>query len=129
VKKALRKDGWTITDDPFTIRYEELMALIDLGAERIIAAERHEEKIAVEIKSFIGRSVMHNIEVALGQYLLYLSFLEKAEPDRKLFIAISLIAFESTFQGKAVQWLLERNKVSLIVVDTAREEVVTWILK
>jgi hypothetical protein len=127
VKNALLKDGWSITHDPFPIKYGELRAVADLGAQRVIAAEREEEKIAVEIKSFVGRSVMRDIEVALGQYLLYLSLLEKVEPERKLFLAISQRTFKVAFQGKAVQWLLQRNRVAIVVVDTVKEEVVTWI--
>ena len=38
--------------------------------ERVIAAERNDEKIAVEIKSFLGHSAIQEFERALGQYLL-----------------------------------------------------------
>lgn len=40
VKEALVKEGWIITDDPYTIEYEDATVFIDLGAERVIAAER-----------------------------------------------------------------------------------------
>jgi len=85
VKNALIKDGWIITDDPLTLKYEEVRAYVDLGAERLIAAERQNEKIAIEIKSFVGRSVIHDLEVTLGQYILYLNLLKVLEPDRKLY--------------------------------------------
>jgi len=58
VKKALEKDGWTITDDPLSLRFSGIDFFIDLGAERLIAAERGQEKIAVEIKSFIRPSII-----------------------------------------------------------------------
>lgn len=52
-KNAMIKDGWAITHDPFRIRLARGKNLfVDLGAERLIAAERGLEKIAVEIKSF-----------------------------------------------------------------------------
>ena len=68
VKRALEKDGWRITDDPFTIMFEGLRLFADLGAERIFAAEREANKIVVEIKvlSKIGR--LSEFEKALGQY-------------------------------------------------------------
>jgi hypothetical protein len=47
VKNALVKDGWDITDDPYTIRYEEMTLQADLAAERTIAAERAGRKIVV----------------------------------------------------------------------------------
>jgi hypothetical protein len=55
VKTALIKDGWTITDDhPLSLKIGNRNTAIDLGAEKIIAAERGTEKIAVEVKSFIS---------------------------------------------------------------------------
>ena len=41
---------------------------IDLGAEQLIAAEKHGEKIAVEIKSFVAVSVLYEFHLAIGQY-------------------------------------------------------------
>ena len=56
-KKALVGDGWTVTDDPLYLKVGKILVHIDLGAERLIAAERSGEKIAIEIISllFIGR--------------------------------------------------------------------------
>jgi predicted RecB family endonuclease len=51
VKIALQKDDWGITHDPLTIRFDAVDMQIDLGAERLIAAEKDGEKIAVEVKS------------------------------------------------------------------------------
>jgi hypothetical protein len=36
--RALQKDGWTITNDPLTIPVEGTNLLIDVGAERVVAA-------------------------------------------------------------------------------------------
>ncbi|MEH1906153.1 MAG: element excision factor XisH family protein [Nostoc sp.] len=54
VKHALEKDGWLITNDPLFRRFGELDMYIDLGAEKILAAEPDEEKIAVQVKSFVS---------------------------------------------------------------------------
>jgi len=43
VKNALIKDGWKITHDPYTIKYEEVTAYADLGAELIFAAEKSQD--------------------------------------------------------------------------------------
>lgn len=56
VRIGLEKDGWVITDDPLRIEVGDVEMYIDLGAEQVLAAEREGEKIAVEIKSFIGTS-------------------------------------------------------------------------
>ena len=66
VCKALIKDGWTITSDPYTLKWGTKDLFVDLGAERVLAAQKGAEKIAVEIKSFIGQSEMADLEQALG---------------------------------------------------------------
>lgn len=53
---ALEKDGWLITDDPFKLKCGTKDLYIDLGAEKLIAAEKDQQKIAVEIKSFLNPS-------------------------------------------------------------------------
>ena len=40
VGNALRKDGWTITNDPLTVEFDGRRLFIDYGAERIISAEK-----------------------------------------------------------------------------------------
>ena len=52
VKRALTKDGWTITDDPYVITYKGLRLYAELGAEKPIAAQKLEQKIVVEVKVF-----------------------------------------------------------------------------
>ncbi len=47
---------------------------IDLGAKKLIAAEKGERKIAVEIKSFISKSEINDLENALGQYICMRKF-------------------------------------------------------
>lgn len=42
---------------------------VDLGAEKLIAAEKEGQQIAVEIKTFRSVSDMTNLEHALGQPL------------------------------------------------------------
>jgi hypothetical protein len=118
VKNALVKDGWTITADPYTLKYEEVEVYTDLAAERTIAAERAGDKIAVEIKSFSGRSPIHDLEEALGQYDIYRSFLEVLEPDRKLYLAISDRVYANLFNLKAIQMIVQRYEISIVVVKT-----------
>ena len=52
-KNALIKDGWTITNDPYVVSIGKKDLLVDLGAEKLLSAEKGNQKIAVEIKSFL----------------------------------------------------------------------------
>ncbi|MFN6383047.1 MAG: element excision factor XisH family protein [Pseudanabaena sp.] len=56
VRLALEKEGWQVTDDPYEINVDGVDFEIDLAAEQILAATRNNQKIAVEIKSFISPS-------------------------------------------------------------------------
>ena len=69
LKLALEREGWNVTDDPFFVKIGRKTAEIDLGAERIILAERATEKIAVEVKSFVGTSMITEFYKALWQFL------------------------------------------------------------
>ncbi|MBN3892504.1 MAG: XisH family protein [Nostoc sp. JL31] len=128
VKKALIKDGWIITHDPFTIRVSEAIKLqIDLAAENAIAAERNAEKIAVEIKSFIADSDISEFHTALGQYLNYSQAIEEKEADRVLYLAVPIETYQDFFQLSFVQRTLDRYQVKLIIYDPKREEIRLWI--
>ncbi|MFP5272815.1 XisH family protein [Coleofasciculus sp.] len=128
VKKALIKEGWTITHDPLTIRISEAVKLqIDLAAESAIAAERDSEKIAVEIKSFVGDSDISAFHTALGQYLNYCQALEEQEPDRIVYLAIPSETYQDFFQLAFIQRALKRYQVNLMIYDPKLEEIKQWI--
>ncbi len=98
VKTALQKDGWAITDDPLHLRLSGVIDLyIDLGAEKLLAAEKEGQKIAVEIKSFLGASAISDFHHALGQFTNYRYALEDTEPDRTLYLAIPLDIYDEFF--------------------------------
>ena len=42
VRTALEKDGWTITDDPFTLEFDQTNVFADLAAEKLLSAEKEE---------------------------------------------------------------------------------------
>ncbi len=128
VKNALIKDGWNITHDPLTIRISEAVKLqIDLAAESAIAAQRDSEKIAVEIKSFVGDSDISAFHTALGQYLNYCQALEEQEPDRIVYLAIPVETYQDFFQLPFIQRALRRYQVKLIIYDPKQEEIKQWI--
>ena len=127
--RALRKDGWTITDDPLFLNIADTDLLIDLGAERIVAAERENERIAIEIKSFLSKSAVQDLKEAAGQFVLYEEALKRspANADRSLYLGIRLRVYASLFVGGIGRILLESNRVQLIVFDEDSEEITNWI--
>ena len=127
VKTALQKDGWRITHDPLTVRIEGIADMyIDLGAQKLIAAEQNGQKIAVEVKSFIGTSTISEFHTALGQFINYRYALEVQEPDRVLYLAVPLNAYNDFFTKSFIQSVLQRSQVNLLVYDVEVEEIVKW---
>ena len=126
VKHALIKSGWTITHDPYTLTFGQKGVFVDLGAERILAAEKGTQKIAIEIKSFLSASEIQDLEMAVGQYVFYRSLLARFEPDRKLFLAVPDSVFVSTFSESIARPVLEDLKVAIISFDPQEEVIVKW---
>jgi len=127
VKQALINDGWTVTDDPLILTIGKKELYVDLDAERLVAAEKAGRKIAVEIKSFISKSDVADLENALGQYTLYHDVLAESEPERALFLAIKQSAFKSLFEEPIGKLLLKNKRVKLIVFDPRKKEILQWI--
>ena len=127
VKAALIKDGWTITNDPFTIDFEDATLFADLAAERTIAAQKENEKIAIEIKMFGSNSAYDDLEKAFGQYQVYRSFLRKLEPSRTIFLAVSDEKYDKIFMRASVKFLVEDLQIKLLIFNPEKEEIVKWI--
>lgn len=126
VKTALQTDGWQITHDPYPLQAGSFNLAIDLGAEKVIAAERGERKIAVEIKSFLGPSKISEFYSALGQFLAYRAALQVQECDRVLYLAIPSNVYEQFFTTSFIQTLVEQNQLYLLVYDIDREVIERW---
>ena len=107
VRRGLQKELWTITHDPLELELEEITFKIDLAAERLIAAEKAEEKIAVEIKSVVGASTVSDFHTALGQFLNYRIMLEANGSERLLYLAVPLETFETFFQTRFAQIVVQ----------------------
>jgi XisH protein len=127
VKTALQKDGWTITADPLHIRLSGVIDMyVDLGAEKVIAAEKAGRKIAVEIKSFLGASTIAEFHLALGQFTNYRYALEDTEPDRILYLAVPLHIYEEFFMLAFIQSVVRRSQLNLLIYDVEAVEITQW---
>ena len=127
VKTALQKENWRITHDPYGLQADSFDLAIDLGAEKIIAAEQGEIKIAVEIKSFLSPSKISEFYGALGQFITYRLALQKIEPERVLYLAVPENLYSKFFATPLVQELIQQNTIYLITYDIEQEAIAKWI--
>ena len=126
VKKALVKDGWSITHDPLILGDLELRVYPDLGAEKGFA-NLGERTLAIEIKVFGAIGQLSELQKAIGQYILYRSILRRSESTRLPYLAIPSDAYRSLFQKKIIQNLIQDEGIRLIVFNPLTEDIEKWI--
>jgi hypothetical protein len=126
VKNALIGEGWAITHDPLHLRWGRKDMYVDLGAKRLILAEREVQKIAVEVKSFISDSEMQAFRDAIGQFAIYRSVLRRTYPEYALFLAVRDVTYHALFEEPIGQLMIEDENLKLIVFDAEKEEILQW---
>jgi hypothetical protein len=127
VKTAVIKDGWDILADPYRIQYKDVDLYADLAAERPIAIEREGQKIVVEIKSFVGRSLMTDFHLAVGQYKVYQMLLQETAPEYDLYLAIDDITYSNFFKREGIEFLVRSSQIKFFVVNIDEQEIVQWL--
>lgn len=127
VKTGLIKDQWHITDDPLLLQVGDIDMQIDLGAEKLLAAEKDHHQIAVEIKSFLSPSPVYDFHLALGQFLNYRLALASQDPQRRLYLAVPIETYLTFFTMPFIQHAVSHYDLALIVYDSEQQEIRQWI--
>ena len=126
-KHALISDGWTITNDPLSLKWGERDLYVDFGAEKVMVAQKAGRLIAVEVKSFIGASEMRDLHNAVGQYQIYRSVMLRTHPQYTLYLAISNEVYEKLFLEDVGSLVLEDEGINMVIFDDETEVIVKWI--
>lgn len=127
VKEALIKDGWTITHDPYPLHSRKEGGLsTDIGAEKVILAENNLNKIAVEVKSFVHMSILHEFLKASGQYHSYSKIMNKNDPQRLLYVAMPTFVYYRIIQYDWVVEVMADLKMKAILYNTEKIIIEEW---
>jgi hypothetical protein len=126
VRNALVRDGWTITHDPLRLTSGRRNLYVDLGAERLLGAEKGTLRIAVEVKAFSGPSDVDALEQAMGQHILYRALLSAQDPSRALFLAVPDDVWNTLFQEPIGETALEHALDRVVCFDPAEERIIQW---
>lgn len=91
-----------------------------------MAAQRGTEKIAIEIKSFLGSSKISAFYGALGQFITCREALSMQESDRRLFLAVPTDVYNKFMIDPFIQTLIQKNVVPLLVYNIDEEVISQW---
>jgi hypothetical protein len=127
VKNALRKDGWTITDDPLLVDLNGEELKIDLGLEKVLGARKNSHLIAVEIKCFHNISAIVELQRAIGQLSFYQEALLDENIGRELYLAIPITIYKNLINRMFFSRMLKKHNIPLIIYDPENEEILEWI--
>ena len=126
VRRALEKDGWTITDDPIYLPFITTFLQIDLGAKRL-EVSRGEIKIAVEVKNFREPNAFANeFHKAIGQMITYLDVLATIDPAVTTYLAITEDAYSRIFSQPAAKSITTKRGIKLLVFNPITETITQW---
>lgn len=129
VREALVADDWHITHDPYYLDLDDRAPMeIDLGAEKLICAERGTEQILVEVKSFINRSLTYDFHQAYGQFRIYRRGVAKIDPKLVLFMAIPEDAYIELQTRPFYMELIADENIKLLVFNPLTKKISSWIL-
>jgi hypothetical protein len=127
VRRALEEEGWVITHDPYSLHHRKEGGLqTDLGAEKIITAEKESSRIAVEVKSFVHISIMHDFLLAVGQYYVYKKILAKNDPNRVLYIALPDFVFNRIEKFEWAQEVIRDLSIKFVLYNTNSQTITSW---
>ena len=107
--------------------YKDATLEADMKADKLIVVTRENRSIIVEVKSFLQRSFIHEFLAACGQYQAYTFLLEEKEQTEAVYMAVSDEVYRREFRSDAVQVLVRRFEIRLLVVDTENEVIAQWI--
>jgi hypothetical protein len=127
VRTALENDGWKITDDPLYMKVGQIPVHIDLGAEKVIGAERNGEKIAIEIKTFGLASFITALYEAIGKYIIYRIALEQMQSDRVLYLAMPEKIYTKFCNEPLVKEAFDQYHFKILLYKTDSKEQIEWV--
>jgi len=126
VVSALQKAGWRVDENPYYIRLDRRAVFVDLSAQRT-DEDAHQQIIILEVKGFEGRSPVHDLEEAVGQYVTYRALLEESGVNNPLYLAVPVAAFEGILNESIGQVIRRRLRVKIMVFDIGSEEIIQWL--
>nr|WP_236117024.1 XisH family protein [Hassalia byssoidea] len=81
----------------------------------------------MRLKNFEVEKAIADLEQAIGQYVLYRLLLNRVDPEREIYLAISDITYDEIFNEPIGEVVISDLPMQLLVVDVEKIKVKLWI--
>lgn len=120
VAEALRREGWDVEDD-FPQKRKKRLVYIDLRASR------SHQAAFIEVKCFSNLADPNEQQyIAVGQYLIYQSFLRLQGISNPLYLAVPVSIYENKFDDVILN-TIQTHQIKLLLFDGSGERKLQWI--
>ncbi|NJN33122.1 MAG: hypothetical protein HC817_01590 [Saprospiraceae bacterium] len=93
----------------------------------MIGAEKDNEKIAVEIKTFGNSSFITALYEAFGKYIIYRNVLKIIQSERVLYLAVPESVYNRFFEETVIQKTVQEEKFKLVIYNQTIQKITKWI--
>lgn len=126
VIEVCEKEGFTILDDPYKIRWGTHPLEIDLLIAKDIGINRTEKRILFEIKSFVKSNITSHLDRAVGQYLRYLDALNLKNIPYDLYLVMPEYSYKLMKSDQASLRFLKKQNIKYMVYNTDSKGIIEW---
>ncbi len=125
IVRALEKTGWQVIPKPYKLPGPINSLLVDIEARRIYDGFE-QEIIVVEVKCFQNpAATMHDIYVAIGQYLVYREIMDRLALDEPLYLAIPTEIYG--ILKSIASNIIAKNQIKMMLVNLNAEVIEQWL--
>ncbi len=71
---------------------------------------------------------MLDLEQTIGQYVLYRMLLNKIDPEREIYLAVTDIIYDEIFNESIGKLVINELSMQLIIIDSKQKDIKRWII-
>jgi len=126
IVRALEKAGWLVRPKPVELSSPVNLLYADIEAFRT-TEDDEQEIIILEAKCFLNPNTsMHDLYVAVGQYLVYQDLMRRSNIHNPLYLAIPTEVYYRIFEPIAGP-IASRNEMKIVLVNLEDEVIERWL--
>lgn len=119
VAEALRREGWQVENETRR-RYKKRIVNLDL---RAFSEDR---QVFIEIKCFPDLAIPDEQYTAIGQYLLYRTFIRLTKLTHPLYLAVPSTIYKKRFDQVFLE-VIKEYQIKLLIFDPTGKRRLQWI--